>query len=141
MKPSYDDKTLAAYVQRLERSLWGDPVLGPRGEGGSSSALRAFVRECPGVRLSVDTALRREWALAGLLDDPEPNVLGCGGAQRHVALTPGGDVYPCSHARRAGYAMGNLLVDAPSTIWASGQGVARYLATCQGGRVKSRAGA
>jgi hypothetical protein len=29
MKPSYDDETLAAYFQPLERSLWGDPVLGP----------------------------------------------------------------------------------------------------------------
>jgi MoaA/NifB/PqqE/SkfB family radical SAM enzyme len=97
-------------------------------------ALRAFLRERPGLRLSVDTALRREWALAGLLDDPEPNVLGCGGAQRHVALTPEGDVYPCSHARRPGYAMGNLLADDPSTIWAPSQGAARYLAACQGER-------
>jgi hypothetical protein len=28
-KPSYDDETLAAYFQPLDRSLWGDAVLGP----------------------------------------------------------------------------------------------------------------
>jgi MoaA/NifB/PqqE/SkfB family radical SAM enzyme len=97
-------------------------------------ALRAFVRERPALRLSVDTALRREWALAGLLADPEPKVLGCGGAQRHVALTPEGDVYPCSHARRPGFAMGNLLTDEPRAIWAGQRGSVRYLAACEGER-------
>jgi hypothetical protein len=49
----------------------------------------------------VDTALRGEWAGPGLFEDPEPEVAGCGGGQRHVAITPEGDVFPCSHAHRA----------------------------------------
>jgi hypothetical protein len=41
--------------------------------------LRLFLRTRPHLRLYVDTALRGEWARLGLLQDPEPEVLGCGG--------------------------------------------------------------
>jgi len=67
------------------------------------------------------------------LEDPEPEVLGCGGGQRHVALTPEGDVYPCSHVRHVGYRMGNLLTDDFAQLWQSGSGQEsrrRYLRAC-----------
>src|SRR5262249_5181902 len=95
----------------------------------------------PDVRLFVDTALRGEWAALGLLDDPEPDVRGCGGGQRHVAVTPEGDVFPCSHARLAGYRMGNLVTDDPGRVWARGPcGAARrrYLTACRGVRCACR---
>jgi MoaA/NifB/PqqE/SkfB family radical SAM enzyme len=89
------------------------------------------------LRLYVDTALRGEWVELGLFEDPEPEVLGCGGGQRHVAVTPEGDVYPCSHQRRPEYRMGNLLVDELEAIWSGGTGRAgrqRYVAYCAGVR-------
>jgi radical SAM protein with 4Fe4S-binding SPASM domain len=103
--------------------------------------LRRFLDDRPPLRLSVDTALRQEWERLGLLTDPEPDVLGCGGGQRHVALTPEGDLYPCSHARRPGYRMGNLLADDVGRLWSSepGQtGRERYLGDCGGGRCPCR---
>jgi pyrroloquinoline quinone biosynthesis protein E len=87
------------------------------------------------LRLYVDTALRGEWAELGLFEDPEPEVLGCGGGQRHVAVTPDGDVFPCSHQCRPEYRLGNLLVDEPEAIWSRGTGRGgrqRYLADCAG---------
>jgi MoaA/NifB/PqqE/SkfB family radical SAM enzyme len=96
--------------------------------------LHSFMGDKPPLRLYVDTALRGEWAGLGLLDDPEPEVLGCGGGQRHVAVTPGGDVYPCSHQRRPEYRMGNLLTDDCRRLWSEGPGVAarqRYLCDCR----------
>ncbi|MBX6312434.1 MAG: radical SAM protein [Isosphaeraceae bacterium] len=100
--------------------------------------LWAFLDDRPPLRLSVDTALRGEWARLGLLTDPEPEVLGCGGGQRHIALSPEGDVYPCSHARRRpDYRMGNLLRDDFRHLWPSGMGPPgrrRYLADCRGVR-------
>jgi radical SAM protein with 4Fe4S-binding SPASM domain len=93
------------------------------------------LEEKPPLRLYVDTALRGEWAAAGLLEDPEPEVLGCGAGQRHVAVSPEGDVYPCSHQRRPEYRMGNLLADDPEEIWSPGAGRAGrqfYLRHCQG---------
>ena len=78
----------------------------------------------PLAHSEVDTALRGEWARCGLLADPEPEVLGCGGGQRHVAVTPEGDVYPCSHLRRPEYRMGNLLNDSPDTLCRAGTGLA-----------------
>jgi MoaA/NifB/PqqE/SkfB family radical SAM enzyme len=98
----------------------------------ASAGLRAFTAERPPVRLYVDTALRGEWSDLGWLDDPEPDVLGCGGGQRHVAVTPEGDVYPCSHARRAEYRMGSLLTDAPDLIWSRANGRDRYIRDCRG---------
>ena len=77
----------------------------------AAAGIRAFVASRPAVRLYVDTALRGEWAELGLFEDPEPDVAGCGGGQRHVAVTPEGDVFPCSHARVPDYRMGNLLTD------------------------------
>ena len=74
----------------------------------AAAGIRAFVASRPAVRLYVDTALRGEWAELGLFEDPEPEVAGCGGGQRHVAVTPEGDVFPCSHARHA-----------PSIAWAT----------------------
>lgn len=71
-------------------------------------SMKRFMKARPALRLYVDTALRGEWSTAGLLGDPEPDVLGCGGGQRHVALTPAGDVYPCSHVRWTNLQMGNL---------------------------------
>ena len=89
----------------------------------------------PALRMYVDTALRGEWSQAELLDDPEPEVLGCGGGQRHVAITPLGDVYPCSHARWENLHMGNLLRDELDQIWRAGRGQAaraRYGKMCRG---------
>jgi radical SAM protein with 4Fe4S-binding SPASM domain len=91
----------------------------------------------------VDTALRGEWVEAGLLADPEPDVLGCGGGQRHVALTPEGDLYPCSHARCPEYYLGNLLNDDLADVWDTGTGRAgrlRYAAGCQGVRCPCQKG-
>ncbi|HEX5271202.1 MAG TPA: radical SAM protein [Gemmataceae bacterium] len=100
-----------------------------------ADTLRRFLDGRPSLRLYVDTALRGEWSRLGLLDDPEPDVLGCGGGQRHVAVTPEGDVYPCSHQRRPEYRMGNLLTDDLERLWAMGSGHAgrqRYLCDCRG---------
>jgi radical SAM protein with 4Fe4S-binding SPASM domain len=86
-------------------------------------------------------ALRGEWAGLGLLDDPEPDVVGCGGGQRHVAVTPEGDVYPCSHARCADYHMGNLLTDGRDHLWSMEAGLAArrgYVRDCQGVRCACR---
>jgi radical SAM protein with 4Fe4S-binding SPASM domain len=97
--------------------------------------LTAFLAERPRLRLYVDTALRGEWSRLGLLDDPEPEVLGCGGGQRHVAITPEGDVYPCSHLRRPEFRLGNLLTDELDHLWLSGSGVVgrqRYQQWCAG---------
>ena len=60
---------------------------------------------------------------------------GSGGGQRHVALTPGGDVYACSHARQPEFRLGNLLTDRLAGLWSSGPGRLardRYRAACQG---------
>ena len=103
----------------------------------TAEQIRAFVASRPAVRLYVDTALRGEWATLGLFEDPEPDVDGCGGGQRHVALTPEGDVFPCSHARRIDYRMGNLLSDDPNEIWSRGPGESarrRYIRACRGVR-------
>jgi radical SAM protein with 4Fe4S-binding SPASM domain len=100
-----------------------------------AGALRSFLEAKPPLRLYVDTALRGEWARLGLLCDPEPEVLGCGGGQRHVAVTPDGDVYPCSHQRRPEYRLGNLLTDDPERLWSKDPGLAgrqRYLRACRG---------
>jgi radical SAM protein with 4Fe4S-binding SPASM domain len=108
-----------------------------------ADALRSFLEEKPPLRLYVDTALRGEWAAAGLLEDPEPEVLGCGGGQRHVAVTPEGDVYPCSHQRRPEYRLGNLLADDLAEIWSRGAGRAgrqRYLRDCRGVQCPCQAG-
>ena len=97
--------------------------------------IRRFTDGRPDIRLYVNTALRGEWAGLGLLDDPEPEVAGCGGGQRHVAVTPEGDVFPCSHARLDVFRMGNLLVVEPDQIWTGEIGRLarrRYLAACQG---------
>jgi radical SAM protein with 4Fe4S-binding SPASM domain len=97
--------------------------------------LRAFLAPQPPLRLYVDTALRSEWSRLGLFEDPEPEVLGCGGGQRHVAVTPEGDVYPCSHLRRPTYRLGNLLYDNGPQLWAAGsgwEGRQCYLAGCRG---------
>jgi MoaA/NifB/PqqE/SkfB family radical SAM enzyme len=97
--------------------------------------LKAFVQTRPPLRLYVDTALRGEWADLGLLEDPEPEVLGCGGGQRHVAVTPKGDLYPCSHQRRPQYRLGNLLTDDLEQVWSCGAGRLgrqRYLRDCSG---------
>jgi radical SAM protein with 4Fe4S-binding SPASM domain len=97
--------------------------------------LRTFLAGKPPVRLYVDTALRGEWARLGLFDDPEPEVAGCGGGQRHIAVTPEGDVYPCSHLRLPGYRMGNLLHDEMARLWTAGpgwQGRQRYRQDCEG---------
>jgi radical SAM protein with 4Fe4S-binding SPASM domain len=91
----------------------------------------------PAVRLYVDTALRGEWVELGLFEDPEPDVAGCGGGQRHVAITPEGDVFCCSHARGPDYRLGNLLTDDGDIIWSRGPGRAsrqRYLEACRGVR-------
>jgi MoaA/NifB/PqqE/SkfB family radical SAM enzyme len=107
-----------------------------------AAGVRAFVGTTPPLRLYVDTALRSEWADLGLFTDPEPEVLGCGGGQRHVAVTPEGDVYPCSHARRPVYRMGNLLTDESERLWdaTTGRGgLACYLRDCAGTRCACRA--
>jgi radical SAM protein with 4Fe4S-binding SPASM domain len=100
-----------------------------------AEALTSFLEAKPPLHLYVDTALRGEWARVGLLYDPEPEVLGCGGGQRHVAVTPEGDVYPCSHQRRPEYRLGNLLTDDLERLWSAGQGLAArrcYLRDCRG---------
>jgi radical SAM protein with 4Fe4S-binding SPASM domain len=105
--------------------------------------LRSFLEEKPPLRLYVDTALRGEWAEVGLLEDPEPEVLGCGGGQRHVAVTPEGDVYPCSHQRRPEYRLGNLLTDDLEEMWLKGAGLVgrrRYLDECRGVACPCRGG-
>ncbi len=108
-----------------------------------AGTLRSFMESKPPLRLYVDTALRGEWARLGLLEDPEPEVLGCGGGQRHVAVTPEGDVYPCSHQRRPDYRMGNLLTDDFERLWSEGAGRAarqRYLRDCRGVQCSCQAG-
>jgi len=108
----------------------------------TAAGIRAFLAGRPAVRLYVDTALRGEWAELGLLDDPEPDVAGCGGGQRHVAVAPGGDVFPCSHARSADYRMGNLLTEHADQIWSNGMGRlarTRYVAACRGTRCACQA--
>jgi radical SAM protein with 4Fe4S-binding SPASM domain len=85
----------------------------------------------------VDTAMRGEWAELGLFEDPEPEVAGCGGGQRHVAVTPQGDVFPCSHARCAAYCMGNLFTDRSDQLWSDGPGRSarrKYISACRGVR-------
>src|SRR5262249_56183281 len=52
--------------------------------------LKSFLEGRPPLRLYVDTALRREWAEVGLLEDPEPEGLACGGRHPHVAAPPAG---------------------------------------------------
>ncbi len=109
----------------------------------TAAGIRAFLADRPPVRLYVDTALRCEWAELGLFADPEPEVAGCGGGQRHVAVTPDGDVYPCSHARRAEYRMGNLLTDDQHHLWSSGDGRRarrQYVGTCLGARCACQVG-
>ena len=113
----------------------------PRDLEAAAEGVRRFTEDRPPVRLYVDTALRGEWAGLGLLDDPEPDVVGCGGGQRHVAVTPEGDVYPCSHARCADYRMGNLIIDGPDQLWRMGAGLAarrRYARDCYGVRCACR---
>ncbi len=114
---------------------------GPGDLEAAAEGVRRFTAERPPVRLYVDTTLRGEWAGLGLLDDPEPDVLGCGGGQRHVAVTPEGDVYPCSHARSPAYRMGHLLTDDPDHLWSIGTDRAarsRYLQDCRGVRCVCR---
>lgn len=94
----------------------------PRDLRSIASSVKQFMKRQPALRMYVDTALRGEWSQAGLLDDPEPDVLGCGGGQRHIAITPNGDVFPCSHARRNDLRMGNLLRGELDQIWRAGQG-------------------
>ncbi len=96
----------------------------PRDVRWVAGGVKQFMKRGPALRLFVDTALRREWSQAGLLDDPESEVVGCGGGQRHVAITPIGEVYPCSHARRANLYMGNLLRDELDEVWPAGRGQA-----------------
>ncbi len=111
--------------------------------GAAAAGIRTFVASRPVVRLYVDTALRGEWAELGLFSDPEPEVAGCGGGQRHVAITPEGDVFPCSHARRDEYRMGNLLSDEYDLIWSRGPGRSvrrRYMEACWGVRCVCRIG-
>jgi radical SAM protein with 4Fe4S-binding SPASM domain len=99
-----------------------------------ADGLKSFLETRPPLRLYVDTALRGEWARLGLLEDPEPEVLGCGG-QRHVAVTPEGDVYPCSHQRPPEYRLGNLLTDDLEQLWSGGagwRGRQLYLGHCRG---------
>jgi radical SAM protein with 4Fe4S-binding SPASM domain len=101
----------------------------------TAAGVRAFLASRPPVRMYVDTALRGEWAELGLFTDPEPGVAGCGGGQRHVAITPEGDVFPCSHARHAHYRMGNLLTNPLDRLWSCGPGRRarqRYVEACQG---------
>jgi radical SAM protein with 4Fe4S-binding SPASM domain len=97
--------------------------------------LQVYLAGRPPLRLYVDTSLRGPWAAWGLFDDPEPEVCGCGGGQRHVALTPGGEVYACSHARQPEFRLGNLLTDRLPDLWSRGPGWLardRYRAACQG---------
>ncbi|MHB1425353.1 MAG: radical SAM protein [Gemmataceae bacterium] len=100
-----------------------------------AAGLRSFLARRPPLRLYVDTALRGEWLRLGLFEDPEPEILGCGGGQRHIAVTPEGDVYPCSHLRQPAYRLGNLLRDEDAELWTSGcgwRGRQRYLNACRG---------
>ena len=109
----------------------------------AAAGIRAFVASRPAVRLYVDTALRGEWAEMGLFADPEPDVNGCGGGQRHVAITPEGDVFPCSHARHSDYHMGNLLEDELDRLWSGGPGHSArqaYIRKCRGVRCVCRIG-
>jgi MoaA/NifB/PqqE/SkfB family radical SAM enzyme len=111
----------------------------PSGDGfqATAAAVRAFLARRPAVRMYVDTAMRGEWADLGLFEDPEPEVAGCGGGQRHVAVTPEGDVFPCSHARCNAYRMGNLLTDGPDQLWSDGPGRSarqKYVGACRGVR-------
>jgi radical SAM protein with 4Fe4S-binding SPASM domain len=102
-----------------------------------ASGIRAFLADRPPVRLYVDTAMRYEWAELGLFEDPEPEVAGCGGGQRHVAITPEGDVFPCSHARFADYRMGNLLTERVDRIWSQDirrTARQRFVRACRGVR-------
>jgi radical SAM protein with 4Fe4S-binding SPASM domain len=110
----------------------------------TATGVRAFLASRPSVRMYVDTAMRGEWADLGLFEDPELEVAGCGGGQRHVAVTPEGDVFPCSHARCDAYRMGNLLTDEPDAIWSIGPGCwarQRYVAACRGVRCACQGGA
>jgi MoaA/NifB/PqqE/SkfB family radical SAM enzyme len=103
----------------------------------AARGIRDFVASRPPVRLYVDTALRGEWAELGLFEDPEPDVAGCGGGQRHVAVTPEGDVFCCSHAREPHYRMGNLLTEDGDALWSRGHGRTarrRYVEACRGVR-------
>lgn len=100
-----------------------------------ADGLRAFLAHRPPLRLYVDTALRAEWSCLGLFEDPEPEVLGCGGGQRHVAVTPEGEVYACSHMRTPNYRLGHLLHDDPARLWNVGKGWEarqQYLKSCRG---------
>lgn len=100
-----------------------------------AAGIRRFIERAPNLRLFVDTALRGEWSQADLLDDPEPEVAGCGGGQRHVAITPVGDVFPCSHARWINLRMGNLLWDDFDQIWMGAHGKTarrRFTKRCYG---------
>jgi radical SAM protein with 4Fe4S-binding SPASM domain len=100
-----------------------------------AAGLWSFLAVRPPLRFYVDTALRGEWVRLGLLEDPEPEVRGCGGGQRHTALTPEGDVYPCSHLRRPEFRMGNLLEEEGTRLWSRGmgwEGRRRYLDGCRG---------
>jgi radical SAM protein with 4Fe4S-binding SPASM domain len=102
-----------------------------------AKGIRAFLANRPAVRLYVDTALRGEWAELGLFEDPEPEVAGCGGGQRHVALTPEGNVFPCSNARHGDYRMGNLLTDRIDRIWSRDRGRSvrqQFVRACRGVR-------
>ncbi len=108
----------------------------------AAEQIRAFVASRPAVRLYIDIALRGEWAERGLLEDPEPDVAGCGGGQRHVAVTPDGGVFPCSHARVPDYQMGNLLTTDVNQIWSRGHGGSsrrRFLRACRGVRCACQA--
>jgi radical SAM protein with 4Fe4S-binding SPASM domain len=107
-----------------------------------AEGIRAFLSSRPPVRMYVDTALRGEWAELGLFEDPEPEVVGCGGGQRHVAVTPEGDVFPCSHARLFDYHMGNVFTDDLDKLWSdnlSGLARRRFVQTCRGGCCACRA--
>jgi radical SAM protein with 4Fe4S-binding SPASM domain len=107
----------------------------------AAEAIRAFAAGRPAVRLYVDMALRSEWTKLGLLEDPEPEIVGCGGGQRHVSITPEGDVFPCSHARLADYRMSDLLIDDVDQIWSRGSGESarrRYIKSCRGFRCACR---
>ena len=99
--------------------------------------IRKFVANNPLLRLYVDTALRSEWKQAGLFEDPEPNMVGCGGGQRHTAVTPEGNVYSCSHAIQPALRIGNLLRDEPGQLWLDRGGRKarrRFVQSCQGAR-------
>jgi radical SAM protein with 4Fe4S-binding SPASM domain len=107
----------------------------PRDMSLIAAGVNRFIKRAPALRLFVDTALRSEWSQAGLLGDPEPEVVGCGGGQRHVAITPAGDVYPCSHARGINLRMGNLMRDDFDQIWQGARGQAarrRFKKQCHG---------